>query len=308
MFSGSFFSGLKQIAILTCIAWVALGVAATADQRIAFERGEAVYITNVDASIIRKVADGIFPAISPNAKSVALTVVNNTNGAYRRHIAMIDIPSANTRTLTDIQSDNAYCATWSPAGNWLAFTMLTDGLWNLALINADGTGFKIIKKGDADKVTFFSPCSAADGKSLFCHDTTNIYRIALDGSVIGEWKIRKIVPNGGMSGDGRINVSPDGVRLLLSIDMDEEYTRKDWDGPVPALWSFDLATQTAVRLTSRNLFAWDGCWLDNANVLFVTQRVGQKQTAIYRTNGKNLKRLIDDGRRPSVSRPTPGER
>src|SRR5437870_1079226 len=69
MFSGSFFSGLKQIAILTCIAGIALGVAAAADQRIAFERGEAVYITNVDASIIRKVADGIFPAISPNAKS-----------------------------------------------------------------------------------------------------------------------------------------------------------------------------------------------------------------------------------------------
>src|SRR5207245_673388 len=100
----------------------------------------------------------------------------------------------------------------------VAFTMLTDGVWNLALTNADGTGFKIIKRGDADKVTLFSPCSAADGKSLFCHDMTNIYRIALDGSVIGEWKIRKIVPNGGMSGDGRIDVSPDGLRLLLSID------------------------------------------------------------------------------------------
>jgi TolB protein len=35
-----------------------------------------------------------------------------------------------------------------------------------------------------------------------------------------------------MSGDGRIDVSPDGKRLLLSIDTGEESGRKDWDGTV----------------------------------------------------------------------------
>jgi len=86
------------------------------------------------------------------------------------------------------------------------------------------------------------------------------------------------------------------------VDMNEEYDRNDWDGPVPALWSFDLVTEAAVRLTRTNLFAWDGCWLGGANLLFVSQQSGEKQTAIYRTSGKNLSRLINDARRPSVSK------
>ena len=55
-----------------------------------------------------------------------------------------------------------------------------------------------------------------------------------------------------MSGDGRIDVSPDGKRLLLSIDMGEESGRKDWDGPLPALWAFDLQSQKATGLRQRN--------------------------------------------------------
>jgi len=81
---------------------------------------------------------------------------------------------------------------------------------------------------------------------------TTIYRLGLDGTVIAQWTINKIIPNGDMSGDGRIDVSPDGKRLLLSIDMGEESGRKDWDGPLPALWSFDLDSQRSLRLTLGN--------------------------------------------------------
>src|SRR5205823_869157 len=141
----------------------------------------------------------------------------------------------------------------------------------------DGTDFKFIKKGEQDKVTLYSPCWARDGQSIFCQDMTNIYRLSLSGAALAQWSIRKIVPNGAMSGDSRIDVSPDGHRLLLSLEMDETYDRKDWDGPVPALWSFDLSSEIAVRLTARNLFAWGACWLDNANVLFVSQRAAEKR-------------------------------
>ena len=292
---------MKRITILLGVAGAAIGAASAADQRIAFERADAVYVSSVNASVIRKLSDGTFPAISPNGISVAFSVVDKTSGAYVRRIAVMEIASGNTRILTEIPSDNVYHAAWSPDGRTIAFTMFTDGVWNLALIHADGSDFKLIKKGDQNKVTLFSPCWAADGKTLFCQDMTTLYRIALDGSVVAQWNIETIIPNGAMSSDGRIDVSPDGHQLLLSVDMDEEYDRKDWDGPVPALWSFDLQTKAAVRLTSKNLFAWDGCWLDNANLLFVSQRAGEKQADLYRTNGKSLNKLVDDARRPSVS-------
>ena len=85
--------------------------------------------------------------------------------------------------------------------------------------------------------------------------------------------------------------------------MGEEHNRKDWDGPLPALWTFEIATQKAVRVTPKKLFGWDGCWIDNDNILFLSQPAGEKSASLYRMSidGKNLKRLITNARMPSVS-------
>ena len=272
------------------------------ERRMAFERNEGVHVANLEASLVRNLSPGIFPAISADAKSVVYTVVEQKGNTSVRRLAIIDVATGKSELLTKVPSDNSYYGTWSPDGKWIAFAFRTEGLWNLGLIKSDGSEFKFIRKGEQDKGTLYSPCWAGDAQSIFCHDMTNIYRLRLDGSVLAQWPIRNIVPNGGMSGDSRIDVSPDGKRLLLSVEMDEVYTRKDWDGPVPALWSFDLSTQTAVRLTPKNQFAWDACWLDNTNVLFVSQNAGEKQAGLYRTNGKDLKRLIENARHPTVSR------
>ena len=58
------------------IACVAVDGALAADQRIVFERGDAMYTANLSASVIRKLGSGTFPAMSPNGKSVAVTVVS----------------------------------------------------------------------------------------------------------------------------------------------------------------------------------------------------------------------------------------
>jgi hypothetical protein len=53
------------------------------------------------------------------------------------------------------------------------------------------------------------------------------------------------------------------------------------------------------------LFGWDGVWLDNDNILFLSRDAGEKEDSIYRmsTDGKNLKLLIRNARFPSVSAP-----
>jgi TolB protein len=293
---------VKRLIALTCLATTFIWPVANASQRLAFERNGSVYIANLEASLIRKLTDGIFPAISPDGKSVAFTQVEPKDGTYVRRIAIVENATGGSRRLDSVPSENSYCPTWSRAGDWIGFTMRSNEVWDLGIVKVDGSGFTVVGKGEPKDVTLFSPCWARDGKSIFCQDMIRIYQLDLNGSVIAQWTIEKIVPNGSMSGDGRIDVSPDGNRLLLSVEMNEEYDRKDWDGPVPALWSLDLTTHAAVRLTSKNLFAWDGCWIDDANLLFVSQRTGDKRPAIYRTNGRNVKRLIEDAHRPSVSR------
>ena len=247
------------------------------------------------------------PEISPDGTRVAFNTEGDakTRPGPERHIAIADVASGKVTILKDIPSDNSYYPSWTADGKQILFTTRPHEVWDLVAINADGTNFHVLKPGVQNEVTRYSPIWARDGQSVFCEDMSNVYQLGLDGTVRAQWKISKIVPKGDMSGDGRIDVSPDGKRLLLSIDMGEESGRKDWDGPLPALWSFDLESQKATRLTPKILFGWDAVWIDNNNNPFLSKAAGEKDDSIYRmsVDGKNLKRLIKNGRFPSVSAP-----
>jgi TolB protein len=294
--------------ILTTVLFCLFGTAAAfaAPPLIAFERKDAVWIANIDGTGEKKIADGIFPAISPDGTRVAFNTVEKTSDTtYVRHIAIVDVATGKLNVFKDVPSDNSYYPSWTANGKQILFTTRPHDVWDLVAINSDGTNFHVLKPGVQNEVTRYSPIWARDVQSVFCEDMANVYQLGLDGAVRAQWKIDKIVPKGDMSGDGRIDVSPDGKRLLLSIDMGEESGRKDWDGPLPALWSFDLGSQKATRLTPKKLFGWDGVWIDNNNILFLSKAAGEKDDSIYRmsVDGKNLKRLIKNGRFPSVSAP-----
>jgi TolB protein len=294
---------------IVCIAITLTGLSATAfpaDRHMAFERNNAVYVANLDGTNEKKIADGIFPAISPDGTRVAFNTVEKTSDTtYARHMAMADLATGKVTVFKDLPSENSYYPSWRIDGKQILFTTRPHEVWDLVAINSDGTNFHVLKPGVQNEVSCYSPVWAHDGQSVFCQDMTNIYQIGLDGTVQTQWRISKIVPNGDMSGDGRIDVSPDGKRLLLSIDMGEESGREDWDGPLPALWAFDLQAQKATRLTPKKQFGWDGVWIDNDNVLFLSRASDEKDDSVYRmsADGKNLKRLIKNARFPSVSVP-----
>ncbi len=242
--------------IFSAFALVSLSATAfSADRRMAFERNDAVYIADLDGTNAKKVADGIFPAISPDGTRVAFNTVEKTSDTtYVRHMAVVDIATGKLNIFKEVPSENSYYPTWTADGKQILFTTRPHEVWDLVAINSDGTNFHVLKPGVQNEVTCYSPVWAHDGQAVFCQDMTNIYQIGLDGAVRAQWRIGEIAPKGDMSGDGRIDVSPDGKRLLLSVDMGEESGRKDWDGPLPALWALDLQSQKATRLTSKTLF------------------------------------------------------
>jgi TolB protein len=279
----------------------------SSDRQIAFERDQAVWIANLDGAGEKKIADGIFPAISPDGTRIAFNTTEKTSDTtYARHIAVVDVATGKINVFKDIPSDNSYYPSWTADGKQILFTTRPHEVWDLAVVNSDGTNFHVLKPGVEGEVTRYSPIWARDGKSVFCEDMSKIYQIGLDGKVRAQWTIDDIVPDGDMSGDGRIDVSPDGKRLLLSIDMAEGSGRTNWDGPLPALWTFDLESKKATRITPKKLFGWDGVWLDNDNVLFLSRDADENEDSIYRMSidGKNLKRLIKNARFPSVGAPS----
>ena len=67
------------------------------DRHIAFEREQAVWIANLDGTSEKKIAEGIFPAISPDGTRVAFNTREKTSDTtYARHIAIVDVATIST--------------------------------------------------------------------------------------------------------------------------------------------------------------------------------------------------------------------
>jgi TolB protein len=284
----------------TLLALAGAAFGADAPRQIAFERDSNVWIANLDGTGAKKLAAGYYPSISFDASQVAF---NTEEAKGARRIAVITVATGQTKVFTDVPGNNSYDPVFSPDGSQIVFSFYDASVWSLCLIKSDGTGFHYLKKAVKDEPTLYSPCWARDGKSLFCQDMSKIYRLGLDGAVMGQWEIPKVIPNADMSSSARIDASPDGKRLLLGVDMGEESHRKGWDGPLPAVWTLDLATQKSERLTPKKLFGWDGCWLDNDTLLFLSQASGEKQPSLYRMplSGKDHKLVIKNAGLTTVS-------
>ncbi|PYL19399.1 MAG: hypothetical protein DMF41_09760 [Verrucomicrobia bacterium] len=220
-------------------------------------------------------------------------------------VALSGISQAAQRkmVLPNIPSDNCFGPVWSPDGSKLAFSIMADKAWQLGLVNADGSAFRFVKNAELRPEAFGASEWARDGKSIFCHDLDNIYQIDLDGNVLNKWELSKILTDASMNGGDRLSVSPDGKALLMDVDCGSEHERKNWDGPQPAIYKFDLTSEKAVRVTGKDDFVWEPFWLSANEFLCIIQKENENRPSIYRMSldGKNPKLLVKHARTPSAS-------
>jgi TolB protein len=293
------------IALVICLS-LSAGTNA-AERKIAYERGENIFVANVDGTHSKKIAAGALPEISPEGTRVAFNTEGDakTRPGPERHIAIADVASGEVTVLPNIPSDNCFGPVWSPDGKQLAFSIMADKAWQLGLVNADGSGFRFVKNAELRPDAFGAPEWARDGKSIFCHDLDNIYRIDLDGNVLKKWELAKILTDASMNGNDRLSVSPDGKALLMDVDCGAEHERKDWDGPQPAIERLDLTADKAVRITGKDDYVWEPFWLSANEFLCIIQKENENRPSIYRMSldGKNPKLLVKHARTPSASAP-----
>jgi TolB protein len=302
---------MKRLAICISLFLTLSGLASGAQRKIAFERGDNVWIANLDGSDAKKVAAGSLPDISPDATRLAFNTDEDskTRPGPERHIAIADLASGKVTVLKDIPSDNCFGPVWSPDGNEIAFSIMADKEWHLGLVNADGSGFRFVKNAGLKSDAFGEPAWARDGKSIFCHDLDNLYHIDLEGNVLKKWALSKVLTEAGMSGNNRLSVSPDGKTLLMDVDLGAEHERKNWDGPQPVVYVFDFDTEKTTRVTAKDDFVWDPCWLTNDEFLCLIQKERENEPSLYRMplNGKKPKLLVKHARTPSASAPQPSQ-
>ncbi len=294
-----FFSSIAVLMLGSAITF-----AAESSPKIAFDRNGVVYTANVDGKGLKKVAEGDLPQISPDGTRVAFTTNEPSDKTPVRHIAVADLASGKVNVFKGVAGDNSFGPVWSPDGRTLLFNTFADGDWALGLVNADGTGFKIVKKAESKSRSYYEPCWAADGKSFFAHDLDEICLFDLSGKQLKKWTIHNIVENGDMSSGCRLSLSPDGKSLLMDIEMAEEHNRKNWDGPPPSLWLLPLDAEKATRLTKKGFFGWDAAWISNDEFVFLSQSAKESKPSLYRGSikGGENKLILKDARTPSVAK------
>jgi TolB protein len=270
--------------------------------KIAFERDSNVWIANTDGTRGRKLIMGDDPCIAPDGTKVAFTMTPPVRKDVERYIAVVDVETGTTKIFKDVPSDNCFGPVWSPDGSKILFEIFVDNHWRLGLANADGSGFGFFKIPFREQ-GWSSPCWAPDAKSIYCQDLENICRFGLDGELLAKWEVSNTIPKGEMDSSRRLSVSDDGRKLLINLNMDEDVSLKDWEGPPPAIWMLDIASGKARRLTPKKSYASDSCWLSDSEMLVVDAQKGAKISSIYRVSISDgastlvIKNAVD----PSVS-------
>jgi len=246
---------MKNRSLFICLLLASSAVAADTPRKIAFERGDnSVWVANLDGAGAKKIAAGVDPCISPDGTKLAFNTESNT-----RFIAVADIATRKVAVFKNVPSDNSYGPVWAPDGRKLLFNIFIGSDWDIGLVNADGSGFRVLKKAGPNSHSYFSACWMPDGQSLYCQDIENLYHIGLDGAVIKQWPLQKLFIKSDMNSNSRLDVSPDGRMLLAEVDADEDSGRKDWDGPPPEIQVMDLATESTRKVTP--IFWWEPCWI-----------------------------------------------
>jgi TolB protein len=273
-----------------------------AQRRIAFARDSMIWTANADGTEVRKLINGADPNISPDGTKVAFTMSPSGGKQLLRYIAVADVATRATKVFKATPSNNSFGPVWSPDGSHILFEIFVEDHWRLGLVNADGSEFRFFSMPSLD-LGWWSVIWAPDAQSVFCQDLEKIYRFSMDGGLLVSWEISKIIPHGDMDSSKRLSISADGKRLLIDVNMDEEASLKDWEGPPPAIWLFDIPSAKATRLTPKKSYASDSCWLGTTDLLFVDADKSGKTNSIYRTSidGWTPRLLIRNAANPSVS-------
>ncbi|HHF7365996.1 TPA: translocation protein TolB [Legionella bozemanae] len=271
-------------------------IATQAKPTLAFERYGSIWTARMDGSKAQKITAGYIPEISPDGNYIAYNVVDKSGNRY---LAIIELKSGKITPLKNIPSANSFNPVWSPDGKTLLFNTFINNNWYLALVDAEGRGFHLLK----NTLNEYSPAWAKNGASFFSHDLDAIYWMDFKGNLIKKWNLNEIIPQGSMSSASRIHLSPDGKTLIMDVDMNEEIL-KNWNEPPPALWTLHLDSGKTTRITPKGRPAWSPFWINSEEFIFLEQGINEKTPGLYRGSLKSPSKvlLLKNVQTPSVSR------
>jgi|GEM_PF-2379649 len=217
------------------------------------------------------------PALAPFPPGSRLAFISGVDG--RQQICVMNLDDGGQTCLTDNEFLNESPA-WSPDGDRLAFHIMRDGVFDVFVMNADGTELmNLTNQPDANDG---SPAWSPDGSRIAFDSTRDgnveIYVMSADGS-----EPTRLTNN---PADDRQPVwSPDGTRIaFFSLrDTNAEIYVMDADGSNQRRLTEDPAADEGP--------AWSP---DGTRVAFFSYRDGNAEIYVMNADGSGLQRLTDN--------------
>lgn len=220
--------------------------------KMTFEREGGVYIVNSDLTNEKFLFSGHDNLISTDGSDV-LSTKSNADGT--RNIAVYNIAGKTTKILNSITGKQSFDASYSPDGESLVFCNFSGKKWNIAIVNSDDTGFKILS--DGYKSDLFSPTFAPDGNSILCHDLQNFIEIDLKGNIV------KTIPFKEVFGDVKIYFSSANKAYYINnkseilFDADTDVFFETAREPISNVFVYNIQNKALKNLSDKNISTYD---------------------------------------------------
>jgi Tol biopolymer transport system component len=146
-----------------------------------------LYIVDADGTNVRRLAGVANPVgieWSPDGRQLAFVNPDGIDGPFRINIADIDESGAMTALhplRLDLGSSSEWMPKWSPDGRQLAFLTEKDVRSHIGVVNADGTGYRIVGPELSD-LAATNPTWSPDGRSLVVIEDQRGPRTASEGA------------------------------------------------------------------------------------------------------------------------------
>ncbi|HEY3103763.1 MAG TPA: hypothetical protein VGJ69_09220 [Pyrinomonadaceae bacterium] len=281
--------------------------------KICFTRSSAIYLRDLttgqerlvlEKSVFRSSSNGeevrlnYSPALSPAGDAIAFhyqTAPYDVDGTFK----ILDLNSGKVRDFSELAGTNSSDPEWSPDGSRIAFKLFKPGaIFNVGILDlATGKWRDITTEPTLDRdFDVWLDGWMPDGKSIICHNSEYLYRLALDGKVLFKLPIESFYDRSLVSTSTRFSLSADGTRLLFaSGDPDDA-----------AILVYDLNQKSLSRVTPKTIDATEPRWLPSEKEILFTCSEKNKTAKTYSickigVDGKSLTKMVQNGRYASYS-------
>jgi Tol biopolymer transport system component len=263
-----------------------------------------IFVMQADGSNQRRLSPAgevdYAPAWSPDGTQLAF-VRNVLEGVdHHNQIFVMEADGSNQRRLTQAGESND-SPVWSPDGTKIAFLRLSDFAPHLVVMNADGSGQRIISQ------SYTQPAWSPDGSKLAfaSYDSNSIFVIHADGSNPTQITQPAIYDAFDVEYDSSPSWSPDGSKITFSRYLGCDIEGANCHGAQIRVVNADGSGLSKAKDNAPSVYAYQPTWSpDSTKVIFLEA----KDLFLMNADGSgltNLTHTVDENDYAAAWQPLP---